>query len=78
MTARCANCGQKDHRYGTGDLNHDPDPMACINGLRHQIRVYRQGVRDVLAALEDDNDAGKAADIGYDVLRKTGRLEGRL
>jgi hypothetical protein len=43
----CAACGQGDHRYGTTDPDHEPDRMACINGLRHE----NDQLREILSAV---------------------------
>lgn len=43
----CAACGMGDHRYGTTDPNHEPDRMACINGLRAE----NERLREVLSAV---------------------------
>ena len=47
MNERCAMCGERLHRYGVGDPNHRPQPIACVNTLTAVRDHYRSALREI-------------------------------
>lgn len=45
----CSVCGRPYHRYSTSDPEHDWDGVACVNGLLHEIKEYREALTQIVA-----------------------------
>jgi len=64
----CALCGEPGHRYGVGDPNHIPDPIACVNSLmrrREDLEACLRWIRD-----HAEDVPSSAADAAALILRR--------